>query len=292
MNPLDLVALTPLMERTSGRSEIAVGLIDGPVSITEAHLTGANLREVPGAMRGTCSVASSVACMHGTFVAAMLATPRESAAPAMCPDCTLLIRPIFLESGTDDLQMPSATPVELARAIVETVDAGAWILNVSAALVQSSAADAHELQSALDYAAARQVIVVAAAGNQAAVGSTTITGHPWVIPVIACDGHGRPLDYANLGRSIGQRGLSAPGDDIVSLGTSGQPTTLSGTSAAAPFVTGAIALLWSLFPDARAHDIRTAVLQNSGVRRGAIVPPLLNGWAAYQSLALSLEVVR
>ena len=36
-------------------------------------------------------------------------------------------------------QMPSATPQEFASAIVETTDAGAKILNVSAALVQPSA---------------------------------------------------------------------------------------------------------------------------------------------------------
>ena len=34
MSPLDLVNLTPLMELTSGRSEVAIGMVDGPVAVS------------------------------------------------------------------------------------------------------------------------------------------------------------------------------------------------------------------------------------------------------------------
>jgi hypothetical protein len=77
---------------------------------------------------------------------------------------------------------------------------------------------------------------VAAAGNQGMVGSSTITSHSWVIPVAACNGQGWPLRESNLGGSIGRRGLSAPGENVTSLGTNGKPRTFGGTSAAAPFV--------------------------------------------------------
>jgi hypothetical protein len=59
---------------------------------------------------------------------------------------------------------------------------------------------------------------VAAAGNQGTLGSTAITRHLWVIPVVAYDLQGRPMDQSNLGSSIGRRGLGAPGDRITSLG--------------------------------------------------------------------------
>src|SRR4029450_12030911 len=49
MNPLDVVTLTPLMERTSGRREIVIGLLDGPVAATHPELVEANLRELPSA---------------------------------------------------------------------------------------------------------------------------------------------------------------------------------------------------------------------------------------------------
>ena len=90
--------------------------------------------------------------------------------------------------------------------------------------------------------------MVAAAGNQGTVGSSAITRHPWVIAVIGCDLEGRPTTESNLGSSIGRGGLAAPGQNITSLGTNGKPQTSGGTSVAAPFVTGAIALLWSEFP--------------------------------------------
>jgi subtilisin family serine protease len=102
-----------------------------------------------------------------------------------------------------------------------------------------------------------------------------------VIPVVACDTRGWPLAMSNLGRSIGRRGLMAPGGHITSLGTNGQPVTSGGTSAAAPFVTGAIALLWSMFPEASAAEVKSA-LTGAGVRRATVVPPLLDAWAAYK----------
>jgi subtilisin family serine protease len=183
--------------------------------------------------------------------------------------------------------MPSATPSDLATAIIESIDAGARILNMSVAIAQPSSQGERELQEALDYAISRGVIAVVASGNQGTLGSSAITRHPWVIPVVACDLQGRPISYSNLGSSIGRRGLSAPGDQITSLGTDEKTLTLGGTSVAVPFVTGAIALLWSEFPTATAAEIQLAVTQGNGARRTTVVPPLLDAWAAYQIMAKS-----
>lgn len=54
--------------------------------------------------------------------------------------------------------MPSTTPEQLASAVVETVDAGACILNLSVALIEPSPKGESGLQSALDFAAQRGVI--------------------------------------------------------------------------------------------------------------------------------------
>jgi hypothetical protein len=72
MGPLDVVKLKSLMERTSGRPEIVVGLIDGPVAINHRDLVGANIHEIPGTLAGACAQAGSTACLHGTFVAGIL----------------------------------------------------------------------------------------------------------------------------------------------------------------------------------------------------------------------------
>jgi subtilisin family serine protease len=285
MNPLDLVELTPLMELTSGRSEVVVGLIDGSVLKQHPELLGANISEISGKQSSQCVQANSIACVHGTFVAGILCGKRNSAAPAICPNCTLLVRPIFAEATLGSEQMPSATPADLAAAIIESIDAGARILNMSVAIAQPSSQGELKLQEALNYALQHGVIAVAASGNQGTLGSSAITRHPWVIPVVACDLQGRPIRYSNLGGSIGRRGLSAPGDQITSLGTEEQPLTLGGTSVAVPFVTGAIALLWSEFPTATAAEVKLAVTQGNGSRRTTVVPPLLDAWAAYQVMA-------
>jgi len=283
MNPLDLVKLTPLMELTTGRPEVTVGLIDGPVAVSNPDLSAENIREIPGSTSGTCSKFESAACGHGTFVAGILCGSRSSAAPAICPDCTMLVRPIFSETVSGNSEMPNATPDELAAAIVDCIEAGAHVLNLSVALAQPSSKGERELEEALDYAARCGVIIVAAAGNQGAIGSSAITRHPWVIPVAACDIRGRPIDQSNLGNSIGKRGLSAPGDSITSLGAEeGKLLTLGGTSAAAPFVTGTIALLRSEFPAATATEVKFAITQAYGPKRTTIVPPQLDAWASYK----------
>jgi len=283
MNPLDLVKLTPLMELTTGRPEVTVGLIDGPVAVSNPDLSAENIREIPGSTSGTCSKFESAACGHGTFVAGILCGRRSSAAPAICPNCTMLVRPIFSETASGNSEMPNATPDELAAAIVDCIEAGAHVLNLSVALAQPSSKGERELEEALDYAARCGVIIVAAAGNQGAIGSSAITRHPWVIPVAACDIRGRPIDQSNLGNSIGKRGLSAPGDSITSLGVEeGKLLTLGGTSAAAPFVTGTIALLRSEFPAANAAEVKYAAIQAYGPKRTTIVPPLLDAWASYE----------
>jgi len=194
----------------------------------------------------------------------------------------LLVRPIFRETTSGNGQMPNATPQQLASAIVETVNAGARILNLSAALVQSSAKGERELQSALDYAAQRAVIVVAAAGNQGMVGSSVITRHPWVVPAAGCNLQGRPQSQSDLGSSIGRRGLLAPAEAITSLGAEGEPVSFGGTSVAAPFVTGAFALLWSEFPAASAAGLLLALRGTRRPSRLGIVPPLLDAWSAYR----------
>jgi len=285
MNPLDLVRLSWLMERGSGRPEIKVAMVDGPVALDHQELFGTPIREIAGEVKGACRLADSAACGHGTSVAGMLSARRGSVAPAICPACTLLLRPIFAEVRNGKGLMPSATPEELAEAIVDCVDAGAHVINLSSALVQPSPKGKCELEGALRYAAHRCVLIVAAAGNQGMVGSSAITSHPWVIPVAACDIKGRPLTQSNFGGSIGKRGLIAPGEGVTTLGTSGKPQVFGGTSAAAPFVTGTIALLWSEFPDASAAQIKLAVTYSGGPRRATITPPVLDAWAAYHAMA-------
>jgi subtilisin family serine protease len=283
LDPLELVRLPGLMALTRGRPELIVGLVDGPVALDHPDLATGKVRTLARAP-GACRDPTSASCRHGTFVAGILAARRGAPAPAIAPDCSLLVRPIFLEAAPAG-ELPSATPEELAEAIVDCVDAGARVLNLSAALAGGSFGGEHELSGALGYTARRGVLVVAAAGNQGAMAGSAITRHPWVVPVVAYGRGGRPLTQSNLGRSVGIGGLGAPGEGVVSLAPEGQPAISGGTSIAAPFVTGAAALLWSMFPGAGAIEIKRALLSSSVGRRRTVVPPQLDAWAAYEVLS-------
>ena len=284
MSPLELVKLTALMERTSGNPEVKIGLIDGPVVVQHAELAGEHIREIPGKNGATCAQTNSAACIHGTFIAGILSgnelpphlrfalTARSSFAPF------LPRRPLGANT------CPAPPLLELAAAIIECIEAGAQLINLSLALAHPSTKGEQALEESLNQAVKRGVIMIAAAGNQSTIGGSAITRHPWVIPVVSCDLSGRPMNESNLGASIGRRGLRAPGDSITSLGSEGQSLTLGGTSVAVPFVTGATALLWSEFPRATAAQIKLAITNTSTLQRVSVVPPLLDATAAYQIL--------
>jgi hypothetical protein len=291
MSPFDLTHLTPLMERTVGSRRIVVGLVDGPVDMGNSSLTTEVIREVATpslTRRSACYYPDSLSCRHGTFVAGILTGRRGPKARGICPDCTLIVRPIFVEKQRQD-SMPSTTPEELAAAVVDVVAEGANVVNLSCQLLPGSSRAKQSLNDALNYAAERGAICVAAAGNDGCLASSNITRHPWVIPVAACDRAGHPSASSNLGHSIGLQGLLAPGEEVYGAGLGEEAFSVAGTSASAPFVTGACALLWSEFPQAMAADIRQAITLTGTARRNSVVPPLLNAWAAYQSLSSRLE---
>lgn len=284
MGALELTNLRLLMDRTSGSPKIAIGLIDGPVNTDHPELSQATCRVLQGSIPGSCGNKESIACIHGTFIAGMLVAKRGSSAPSICPACHLLVRPVFAETLQGNDPIPATKASELSRAIMECIQAGARILNLSLVVTQPSLRGEQELKEALDHAATHGVIVIAAAGNDSNIGNTAITRHPWVIPVVATDALGRPLGLSNLGSSIGRQGLRAPGENITSLGpTTDRPFTFTGTSAATPFVTGAIALLWSLFPHLPAGEIKNALMQSNQLKP-SIVPYLMNAGGAYQML--------
>jgi len=274
-----LVNLPPLMRLTSGKPEVVVGIIDGPVALELDHFTGIRTRETL-LQNGQCARNNTIACAHGTLVTGVLFANRASSLPGICPGCTVLIEPIFSDA---EGETPLASQAELAGAIVRAIEAGVKVLNISAALTHQTSQSERRLIDALNLAAARGVIVVAAAGNQRAMGSSAITRHPWVIPVAACGAKGEPTESSNLGASIGRRGLLAPGVEVAAFGSDNRPRSFGGTSAAAPFVTGTIALLCSLFPRVPAAHVLRAVTRD-GLRK-TVIPPLLDAWRAYKLLA-------
>jgi hypothetical protein len=98
MGYLEEVKLTALITRSGGKLDTKIGFIKGSIIHTHhSDLAVNNLRELPGSK---CTNISRFVCMLGTFIADILSARRHSIAPAICPERTLLIFPIFSKTST------------------------------------------------------------------------------------------------------------------------------------------------------------------------------------------------
>lgn len=225
--------------------------------------------------------ADDAAAVHATSTAGVLVAGRKSGALGICPGVTLVIRSVFRSPPARSAG--AATGTELAEALVKLADAGTHIVNMSLTLATGTSEGHRAVQDALDYMAARGVIVVAAAGNEGAIDGTVVTRHRSVLPVVSYNLEGWPGRMTNVGRSIGQRGIGVVADGLMSLGQHGRIRPFGGTSAAAAVVTGAVALIWSELPKAAPEELICA-LNGGPSRRTSVVPPLMNAWRAFVSL--------
>jgi len=113
----------------------------------------------------------------------------------------------------------------------------------------------------------KNVLIVAAAGNDGCACLHVPAALPAVLAVGAMDDQGKPIDFSNWGESYQNQGILAPGENILGAKPGGGTTRLSGTSFATPIATGVAALLLSLqiqrseTPDPQ--KVRDAILKSA-----------------------------
>src|SRR5438270_4225615 len=78
VNPLDLIAVAPLMHRTEGRPEVIIGLIDGAVLLDHPDLAGLASVKLPRPER-LAGARAAAAAERGTFGAGVLSAKRACA---------------------------------------------------------------------------------------------------------------------------------------------------------------------------------------------------------------------
>jgi subtilisin family serine protease len=282
MRAMDATGLSWLMRRSAGAPAVGIGVVDGPVDTDHPAFAPGRIRRLGPRplLRGGLTPGAG---FHGTFVAGLLGARRDAAAPGIAPDCPLYVRPIFADAPADR----SAGAGDLAAAIEDCLAAGVRVINLSLTLTPGDWDADRQVCAQLDRAVRRDIVIVAAAGDDFAGGGSAITRHPGVIPVAACDAAGRPMSPGALGASTGARGIGAPGQGILGPRAGGGAARMSGSSVATPFVSGAAALLWSLFPRLSAGALRVALRQGSaadaGGGRRTVAPPFLNALGAYRS---------
>ncbi len=120
------------------------------------------------------------------------------------------------------------------------------------------------LEDAVDYAASKNIIIVAAAGNEPTGKPFYPAAYPSVIAVAALGPDGKPWEKSNYGSFVD---LSAPGFATLPVGYKGDPGTYAGTSISAAFVANRVADYLSGHPDATKQQVYEALKDISGVQK-------------------------
>lgn len=193
---------------------------------------------------------------HGTHVAGIVGAEGNNVLGTVGVDWKVHLMPLkFLNADGE------GNTADAAEAIEYAIDNGAKVINASWGGPAFSAA----LFQAVKEAGDRGVLFVAAAGNDG-VNADVSPDYPAafdlpnVISVAASGPDDGLLDFSNYGRRSVD--LAAPGDEIYSTvpSRSGGYASYSGTSMAAPFVSGAAALYLSHYPGSSVQQVRNGLL--------------------------------
>lgn len=229
-------SIAPLLGK--GNPAVTVAVLDGPVDRTHDCFRGARLRTLETV--ANANAADGGATAHGTHVASLIFGQPASSVEGVAPLCRGLIVPIF---GDDSLR---CSQLDLARAILLAVENGAHIINISGGQLAESREPHPVLAQAIDSCIRQNILIVAAAGNDGCDCLHIPAAVSSVLAVGAMDEQGLPLPSSNWGSAYRDQGILAPGSDVVGASLQGSIALKSGTSFAAPLVSGIAALLVSL----------------------------------------------
>ena len=182
---------------------------------------------------------------HGTAVASIISGDHVLT-PGIAPASDILSIRVTDANGSSD-------SFTLAQGILAAVDGGADIINIS----MGSYVDSSVVYQAVQYAQQKGVVIVASPGNAGLETVAYPAAYEGVIAVGAIEASGEHLNFSNTGESLD---IAAPGYQINAAWEGEQLTSFSGTSASAPFISGAIAATISANPYLTAQQAADLVL--------------------------------
>jgi len=259
MNVLTIPGLKELQKQTKGAAEITVAILDGVVDTDHPCFKGADLTRLPTLVQHQATAGQM--STHGTHIASLIFGQPKTEIEGIAPNCRGLLVPVFAEDNRKLSQL------DLARAIEQAAENGAKVINISGGALTDMGEAEDWLIRAVEMCNQRNILLVAAAGNDGCECLQVPAALPAVLAVGAVDARGHPLDFSNWGETYQSQGILAPGENILGAKPGGGTVQLSGTSFAAPIVAGVAALLLSLQVQRgetpNPHAVREAILKSA-----------------------------
>ncbi|MFI6785225.1 type VII secretion-associated serine protease mycosin [Micromonospora sp. NPDC050276] len=247
---LDELRIDRAHEISTGRG-VVVAVLDTGVEATHPDLRGQVL--VGGRSYGAAGDGRADEDGHGTHMAGIIAAKASrDGVDGIAPGAKIL--PIKVRQGGGGI-----TSEAIARGIRMAVDGGAKVINISQG--SPGLSDSAEV-SAIQYALARNVVVVAAAGNTADGDSAVI--QPANTPgVIAVTGTTRGGAFWSGSVQGPEAVVAAPGDRIYNVANEGGYGWGDGTSDATAIVSGLAALIRAKYPNLDAANVINRIIRTS-----------------------------
>jgi subtilisin family serine protease len=241
---------------TGRRNPVLVAVLDTGVDSTHPDLMG-HVRSGGDFIDGDADPTDNH--FHGTSVSGIVAatTNNRRGVAGVSWGATVLAERVLSSEG-------SGSMCTVAVGMVDAVDAGARVLNLS--LGGPGNGCPFVLDQALSYAHDHGALTVVSAGNDGAKGNPVNypAGCAGAFAVAATDRYDRAAKFSEHGPQVD---ISAPGVDMVTTyvspaGLAGY-AYVSGTSASAPLVSGAAALLLSRHPAWTPDQVRAQLEKTS-----------------------------
>ncbi|MDO0914609.1 type VII secretion-associated serine protease mycosin [Streptomyces sp. DT2A-34] len=267
---LQRVLLDEVWKQSRGK-EVRVAVIDTGVDVKNRQLAPAvdvksgrnylplNLKDdngnkiARGSENGTTDTVG-----HGTKVAGIIAArpAKDTGFVGLAPEATII--PIQQNDAEGHGDTDS-----LARAINYAAnDAEADVINISQDTVNPITATS-TLERAVDNALAKEIVIVASAGNDGLDGNVKKTypaSYDGVLAVAASDRNNERAAFSQSGDFVD---VAAPGVDMVSTVPGGGHCADNGTSFSAPYVAGVAALIKAKHPQWTQKQITAQIMQTA-----------------------------
>lgn len=171
---------------------------------------------------------------HGTNVSGIIAANGLDGVYGIAPDVTLIS---IRQTDRKKELLPYS---HILKCVIEAIKLDAKIVNISYAPM----CDDPYFNDIAEFAHSKNVILVLSAGNEKKK-LTYKNKHKNLICVTSHRINGSTAGYVNYGDIID---VAAPGNSIVTTSVNNSYEKFTGTSAAAPVVSGVLALIWSIDP--------------------------------------------